>query len=114
MRKIRYRALVRGFSSELGHQFQPLIALGYGGKLWFDHHADGRHPSVSLHRLTLRAWCAIRLLTDSMILVVLTELYSTFVISQVVRDDVAPAELAHLHSEVVRYLGTSRNNRLSA
>ena len=35
-------------------------------------------------------------------------------ISQVVRDDVAPAELAHLHSEVVRYLGTSRNNRLSA
>ena len=48
MRKIRYRALVRGFSSELGHQFLPLIALGYGGKLWFDHHADGRQPSVSL------------------------------------------------------------------
>ena len=43
-----------------------------------------------------------------------TELYSTFVISQVVCDDVVPAELAHLHSEVVRYLGTSRNNRLSA
>ena len=42
-----------------------------------------------------------------------TELYSTFVISQVVCDDVVPAELAHLHSEVVRYLGTSRNNRLS-
>ena len=45
---------------------------------------------------------------------VLTELYSSFVINQVVRDDVAPAELAHLHSELVRYLGASRNNRLSA
>ena len=30
-----------------------------------------------------------------------------FVISQVVRDDTAPAELAHLRSEVVRYLGTA-------
>ena len=48
MRKIRHSTLVRGFSSELGHQFLPLITLGYGGKLWFDHHADGCQPSVSL------------------------------------------------------------------
>ena len=64
------------FWREHSDELLSLFVVGYGGQLTFDPSAGGCGPPVSLvvlHRFTFRVWCAMRLLTDSMMLVVLTD-----------------------------------------